>query len=138
MEYFTANTKSFLISTFISKDLVRLAENPKLLYTPLFNTVHMSRFWPKGWPVEVKDWPIIKFSQKTENLSKMVWGVLFLTFCSQYQSLRIVVMLAKELQFITSVIRQKGESQNGCFKKTKHAKFSEKQTFLTPWYAHVR
>ena len=39
---------------------------------------------------------------------------------------------------ITSVIRQKGKSQNGCFKKTKHAKFSEKQTFLTPWYAHVR
>ena len=30
------------------------------------------------------------------------------------------------------VIRQKGESQNGCFKKTKHAKFSEKQTFFTP------
>ena len=31
-----------------------------------------------------------------------------------------------------------GESQNGCFKKTKHAKFSEKRTFLTPWYAHVK
>ena len=35
--------------------------------------------------------------------------------------------------FITwSVIRQNGESQNGCFKKTKHAKFPEKRTFLTP------
>ena len=33
---------------------------------------------------------------------------------------------------------QKGESQNGCFKKTKHAQFSDKWTFLTPWYAHVR
>ena len=32
----------------------------------------------------------------------------------------------------SSVIRQKGESQNGCFKKAKHAKISEKQTFLTP------
>ena len=32
----------------------------------------------------------------------------------------------------SSGIRQKGESQNGCFKKTKHAKMSEKQTFLTP------
>ena len=30
------------------------------------------------------------------------------------------------------VTRQKGESQNGCFKNTKHAKFSEKRTFLTP------
>ena len=39
---------------------------------------------------------------------------------------------------LSTVIRQKGESQNGCFKKTKHAKFSEKRRFLTPWYAHVR
>ena len=27
----------------------------------------------------------------------------------------------------SSVIRQRGESQNGCFKKTKHDKFSEKR-----------
>ena len=33
---------------------------------------------------------------------------------------------------------QKGESQNGFLKKTKHVKFSEKRTFLIPWYAHVR
>ena len=33
---------------------------------------------------------------------------------------------------LSSGIRQKGESQNGCFKKAKHAKISEKQTFLTP------
>ena len=35
----------------------------------------------------------------------------------------------------SSAIRQKGESRNGCYKKTKHAKFSEKRTFLTPGYA---
>ena len=34
------------------------------------------------------------------------------------------------------VIRQKGESQSGCFKKTKHVQFPEKRTFLTPWHAH--
>ena len=34
----------------------------------------------------------------------------------------------------SSLIRQKGESQE----KAKHAKFSEKRIFLTPWYAHVR
>ena len=28
--------------------------------------------------------------------------------------------------------RQRGESQNECFKKEKPAKFSEKRTFLTP------
>ena len=38
----------------------------------------------------------------------------------------------------TSAIRQKGESQNGCYKKTKHAKFSEKRTFLTPLRTRVR
>ena len=32
----------------------------------------------------------------------------------------------------TLVIRRKAESQNGGNKKTKHAKFSEKRTFLTP------
>ena len=36
-----------------------------------------------------------------------------------------------KVNFNLSVIRQKGESQNGDEKKTKHAKFSEKQTFLT-------
>ena len=33
-----------------------------------------------------------------------------------------------------STIKQKCESQNGCYKKTKHAKFSEERTFLTPIY----
>ena len=32
----------------------------------------------------------------------------------------------------SSVIRQKGESQNGCFKKTKHTKFSKKPNISYP------
>ena len=32
-----------------------------------------------------------------------------------------------------SVIRQKGESQNGCLTKIKPGKFFDKQKFLTPW-----
>ena len=36
---------------------------------------------------------------------------------------------------ISLVIRQKGEFQNGYYKKTKHTKFSEKKPFITPWYA---
>ena len=31
----------------------------------------------------------------------------------------------------SSVTRQKGEYQNGCFKKVKHAKISENKPFLT-------
>ena len=33
---------------------------------------------------------------------------------------------------ITSVKTQKDESQNGCYKKTEHTKFSEKKHFLPP------
>ena len=33
---------------------------------------------------------------------------------------------------VSSVMSQNGEFQNGCFKKTKHAKFYEKQTSLIP------
>ena len=36
-----------------------------------------------------------------------------------------------------SVLRQKGQSQNGSSKKTNHAKFSKNRTSFTPWYAHV-
>ena len=34
----------------------------------------------------------------------------------------------------SSVIMQKGESQNGCYEKTKRTKFTEKRIFFTPWY----
>ena len=37
----------------------------------------------------------------------------------------------------SSFIRQKWEPQDYCYKKTKHAKFSEKLIFPTPWYAHI-
>ena len=33
--------------------------------------------------------------------------------------------MSLDTSFISLVIRQKGESQNGCFKKAKHAKISE-------------
>ena len=46
--------------------------------------------------------------------------------------------LSTRLTLFLSEIRQKCESQNGCFRKTKHAKFSETQTFLTPWYQRIR
>ena len=41
------------------------------------------------------------------------------------------------LKALSSVMSQKGGSQNGCFKRTKQVKFYKKRTFLTPWYAHV-
>ena len=47
--------------------------------------------------------------------------------CSQ----KFFRVLTEVYQHISSVIRRKGKSQNGCFKKTKQAKFSKKLTFLT-------
>ena len=51
----------------------------------------------------------------------------------------------KQLRYLTMtvflcslVIWQKGESQNRGNKNTKQATFSEKRTFFTPWYTHVR
>ena len=38
----------------------------------------------------------------------------------------------------SSAIRKKGEFHNGRYKKTKHARFVEKRTFLTPWYPYTR
>ena len=40
--------------------------------------------------------------------------------------------VCSSLPIISSVIRQKRKSQNGCFKKTKHAKFSEKKNISHP------
>ena len=44
-------------------------------------------------------------------------------------------MLTSKADFVR--YKAKDESRNEGDKKTKHAKFSEKLTFLTPWYAHV-
>ena len=67
---------------------------------------------------------------------KTAKNILF-PFFKAFKLFRITTQpkLRKYLQCsFSSVIRQKGESENGCFKKTKHAKFPEKQTFLTSWY----
>ena len=60
-----------------------------------------------------------------------IWNLIW---CQQI----MIKIIWKLFECITSsVIGQKGESQNGCFKKTKQAKFSDKQIFLTPWYECV-
>ena len=44
---------------------------------------------------------------------------------------RFQIIQMSQKSWDTSAIRQKGKSQNGCFKKIKHAKLFEKRTFLT-------
>ena len=57
--------------------------------------------------------------------------------CANTYSLSSAWKRFKWFRFKALVIRQKGKFQNGCFKKIKHVKFSEKRTFLTPWYAQI-
>ena len=57
--------------------------------------------------------------------------------CANNYSLSSAWKRFKWFRFKALVIRQKGKFQNGCFKKIKHVKFSEKRTFLTPWYAQI-
>ena len=66
-------------------------------------------------------------SQRAKNAQKS---------CSKYLKDRIC-KIKQYLNYIV-VIRQKSQSQNGRYKKTKRAKFSEKQTFITPTYAYVQ
>ena len=60
-----------------------------------------------------------------ESRSSCLW----IFFKTRYQKL---VFETKTAICKSSVIRQKDESQNGCFRKTKHVKFSEKRTFFYP------
>ena len=53
-------------------------------------------------------------------------------------SLNWLKLSGMTVYYKSSVKRHESESQSACFKKTKHGKFSEKLTFLTPWDAHVR
>ena len=59
------------------------------------------------------------------------WSKDLITFCEGIKAK--AAFMHKSL-----TIRQKGKSQTGWHKKTKHAKFLEKQLFLTSWYAHVQ
>ena len=42
------------------------------------------------------------------------------------------VLIESKYTWTLSVMRQQGKSQNRCFKKIKHPKFSEKRAFLHP------
>ena len=94
--------------------LVRLLN---LEYLKLF-----SRIWPQ-------------FQKKTFFVENIIEALFVANFKIWKPSLNSILLKFAILSFSSTVIRQKGKSQNGCFKKTKHAKFSGKQTFLTPWYA---
>ena len=60
---------------------------------------------------------------------------LYIQFVTLYKSSWLFTTANYQIaQTNLSVIRQKGKSQKGGIKKTKHPKFSKKQTFPIPWY----
>ena len=81
--------------------------------------------------VNLKIIMLIPRCSKRLKLKLLLWLLqnLFLPFQKNF---------TKDRWCCSSVIKQKDESQNWCYKKTKHAKFSEKRTYLTPWYAQTR
>ena len=54
-----------------------------------------------------------------------------LRYFSEEKSIK-TIELPNFSAIVSFFLRHKGKSQNGFFKKTKHVKFSEKPTFLTP------
>ena len=72
----------------------------------------------------------IKKLQNMINKTPLLKSKYSFVFCYRIGTFMLVFQM-KAFNYSTSVIRQKGESQNGCFKKVKHAELSEKRTFLT-------
>ena len=71
----------------------------------------------------------------TVRFLKYVWhfSILCLKGLSLRNRIQIFLRLISRNEFGNlSVIRQKGESQNRCYKQTKHAKFSEKTNISYP------
>ena len=65
---------------------------------------------------------------------------MFASVHKQYQKERIAFvrqLYFTKIRICTRRIRQMCESQSGYYKKTRPAKFTEKGTFIAPWYAHV-
>ena len=76
-------------------------------------------------------WDFMAYTLTLNITTSLLYG------CSFYVLVLVLFITIFFTIYSSLVIRQKSESQNGCFKKTKQAKFSEKRTFLTPWYAHI-
>ena len=69
----------------------------------------------------------------SENALAIYWGqpLVRLQVWKDFRTITKVILVSFSKQ-ISSVRRQKGKTQNGGYKKTKHVKFSEKQTLFTP------
>ena len=72
------------------------------------------------------------FSISVKKISYYLFLLIVLFW--MFSGIFYILFLTKYPIYNSSEIWQKGESQNGGNKNTKHAKFSEKRTYFTPWY----
>ena len=70
------------------------------------------------------------FARALENLFSLTCFHFLFSIKTFFSSLKNQWFSGFHENNCSSVIRQKGESQNGCFKKANHAKFSEKCSFF--------
>ena len=74
------------------------------------------------------------------NFTLLLLGY-FVSFVTIFESLQKIVKVFNQdfivARRLETKIRQKCESRNGCFKKTKHAKFSEKTNISYPPDTHT-
>ena len=75
---------------------------------------------------------IIDFQQVFVHRANIFQTIIWCNY-SWIRTNTVAYTIINVLQFVGNM--QKGESQDGGNTKIKHAKFSEKRTFLTPWYA---
>ena len=70
----------------------------------------------------------------------MHWLTIRLTDFSSvnYLSKTVIFIMTSRNYDITSVIRQKGESQNGYFKKTRHAKLNNEHFLLLACFVSLK
>ena len=69
-------------------------------------------------------WDFMAYTLTLNITTSLLYG------CSFYVLVLVLFITIFFTIYSSLIIRQKSESQNGCFKKTKQAKFSEKRPFL--------
>ena len=85
-----------------------------------------------GRHFRTSDWDIRPLRPRDDQIGSLRYVLGTLEWDVLGKSWRPILACWVVIILIPSVIRQKGESQNGCFKKTRHAKFSKKTNIFYP------
>ena len=102
-----------------------------------YRTTPDSCFWNIifcSWNSAISPWIFVRTQNRVVATPLLIeFNLLYLVFnlCKSLACLFKWVFNMSRLKSSLSLLIIKSKFQNGCFKKTKHVKFSEKRTFLT-------